>query len=348
MHHPVQIRVGVPQTTGQLVRFAARKRLPVLFSANAFARSGPDGDFVGFNLHHASNLPPRLDAALDSSGFVAAVRYGDYRWTVEDYLELVAARRWSWWASMDYCCEPPVASAAVVRDLRIEATVQNYDRCANLAARRGLPAPMPVLQGWRPEHYERCARLYAFRQWPALVGLGSVCRRGVHGPDGLLAIVDALDEFLPAHVKLHAFGCKGAGLKSLGHHPRLHSIDSQAWDFAVRATCRTGRTQQMRANAMFDWFKKQHALQPLERASASLPVQRDLTPTSLEERVHAIVADWYASNLLGEHDYRETVWLAQEQAELILVRLRLHGPSTLLDSGDAVDLDVHEKVYAAA
>jgi hypothetical protein len=40
------------------------------------------------------------------------------------------------------------------------------------------------------------------------VGLGSVCRRHLHAPDGIVAIVRALDEIMPAGVQLHLFGVK--------------------------------------------------------------------------------------------------------------------------------------------
>lgn len=343
MHHSIQIRVGVPQTTGYLVRFAAQRRLPVLFSANAFARTNKDGEFAGFNLHHASNLPVHLDASLDSSGFVAAVRYGDYRWSPEEYMDLVASRRWTWYASLDYCCEPPVASAPVTRDLRIEATVRNYDRCASLAARRNLPAPMPVLQGWLPEHYERCARLHGFTEWPALVGLGSVCRRNVAGPDGIAAILERLDHILPAHVRIHGFGCKGAGLLA---HARLASIDSMAWDYGVRAAHRTGRTQAMRARAMLRWFETQSAMR--SRPTGPTPAEGRLTPVTLTERIHGVVADWYAAHLLAEHEYRETVWLAEKQAREIVLKVQAFGAAALLDSDDMVDQVVHEQLFASA
>ena len=76
------IRVGIPQTSGHLVHEAHQAGLPVLFSANAFAKTnqrprciGPlalpaGANFSGFNLAAARNLPEGLDAALDSAGFV--------------------------------------------------------------------------------------------------------------------------------------------------------------------------------------------------------------------------------------------------------------------------------------
>lgn len=44
------------------------------------------------------------------------------------------------------------------------------------------------------------------QHWPALVGIGSVCRRNVSGRDGIASIVDALDTAPPKHVRFHLFG----------------------------------------------------------------------------------------------------------------------------------------------
>lgn len=52
-----------------------------------------------------------MDVALDSAGFVAWAHYGDFPWTVEQYVALAASRPWAWWASMDACCEPEVAGS---------------------------------------------------------------------------------------------------------------------------------------------------------------------------------------------------------------------------------------------
>jgi hypothetical protein len=128
-----------------------------------------------------------------------------------------------------------------------------------------VPEPMPVIQGRRPEDYVVCARRIGeermrilnesmprrpnmtwgdelanefsimegegSRPFPDLVGVGSVCRREVLGPEGILPVVAALDAVLPAYVKLHLFGVKGSTLSHLGPYMhRVASIDSMAWD----------------------------------------------------------------------------------------------------------------------
>lgn len=70
---------------------------------------------------------------------------------------------------------------------------------------------------------------------PELLGVGSVCGREVEGPEGVLAVLDALHQELPRGVKLHLFGAKGDVLRYLHLFPgRVASIDSMAWDTAAR------------------------------------------------------------------------------------------------------------------
>ena len=60
------------------------------------------------------------------------------------------------------------------------------------------------------------------------------------------------------------------------------------------------------------------------------------------------MADWYAAHLLAEHEYRETVWLAEKQAREIVLKVQAFGAAALLDSDDMVDQVVHEQLFASA
>ncbi|WP_137917158.1 hypothetical protein [Hydrogenophaga sp. 2FB] len=353
----ITVRAGVPQVYGHLVAAAHEAGIPTLFSANAFARPttlpshigafrlSPAATFAGFNLSAAKKLPSGLDAALDSAGFVAANRYGCYRWSVQQYYDLVTARDWTWHAAMDYCMEPQVASSKLVRMIRIHATAQGYLECVNEAQRRGAAMPMPVLQGWMPEDYLRCMDLLAIDTWPDLVGLGSVCRRNLGGPDGIEQIVETLDSVLPPNVKLHCFGVKGGAIRELGAHPRLASIDSMAWDFGVRCKQRTGRTQAMRAEAMTSWQRSQSAVKPLPWAPVgdlfSGLMAGENTPRTTEEILHHIVVEWYAENL-ADHGYEEVVRMTTGQAKEIAMKVAHFGLESLEDSSDLVEMAVYE------
>jgi hypothetical protein len=171
------IRVGMPLPSGRLMDLGLASGLPMLVSANAFSRV-KQGEFEGFNLRAAAAIPASSDVALDSAGFVACAKYGGYRWSTDQYLDLVAARQWSFWSACDYCVEPEVAADAATRRLRIEATVSGYFDCLRRAQARGLSKPMPVCQGRYPDEYVRCIEQLAISPATALLGVGSVC--GVH------------------------------------------------------------------------------------------------------------------------------------------------------------------------
>jgi hypothetical protein len=78
----------------------------------------------------------------------------------------------------------------------------------------------------------RCADMMG--ELPTLVGIGSVCRRSLGGPAGVVRVVTKLDAALPKHARFHLFGVKGTAIRALAGHPRIYSIDSAAWDAAAR------------------------------------------------------------------------------------------------------------------
>lgn len=305
---PVYIRTGLPTPNGKLLAAARKRRYPVLFSANAFARRLPlrhprGGNFRGFRLPQPQQFDG-MDVALDSAGFEAATRYREFQWSVEEYMALVAAWPWTWWAAMDYCCEPQVAKDRPTRLLRMAATVALYDRCHFAARRRGLSDPVPVLQGWTPTEYQQSLRWLKLDPCPPLVGVGSVCRRRVHGPNGVLEIVAALDEVLPSGVRLHLFGVNRGALAALAHHPRIASTDSMAWDAHARRQKPTGRTVAFRIACMERWMDRQHWRLGAGTCGAGLqiplPLPRPRANPSFESHVLEALALDYAERVLSD------------------------------------------------
>lgn len=123
---------------------------------------------------------------------------------------------------------------------------------------------MPVLQGWKPADYCAGPAFDAPFVWPDLVGVGSVCRRPVHGATGLLSVVRALDDALPANVRLHLFGVKSSALGILiaDFPDRIASVDSMAWNIgAWWAAKKAGQpwTSEVRAAHMGKWYSRQQA-----------------------------------------------------------------------------------------
>lgn len=257
---PFKLRIGVPyMTRGALVD--AAECAPLLVSAGGFWRDR-EGGFRRVQLEAWAH-----DVAIDSGGFVAMMQ-GGYRWDVSEYVRWVltgaptnAASKygghsvmpfpWAWWAAMDFCCEQEIAPDRAEVRRRMALTWETFaETCEEVAWHRGegwgadcAPWPMPTLQGRTPADYLISAEQIAARHpdggLPALVGLGSVCRRDLHGPEGLIPVLDALHEALPGGVRLHLFGVKGEALAHLGRWPgRMASADSMAWAYRARMAAR--------------------------------------------------------------------------------------------------------------
>lgn len=246
----MQIRLGIPTS---FRRFSAVAKwelnAPLLVSANALRRD--NGQFV----QPRADLFAGADIALDSAGFVAMVRYGGFPWSLRDYVTLAASYPWAWWAAMDYCCEREIAADAAQVDERIRKTVLSLRDCNDEAERQGIARPLAVLQGWTPADYLRCYEWMLPQNLPDLIGIGSVCRRPLSGPDGLLNVIGYLDGQLPPRHRFHLFGVKGAAVASLAGHPRIASIDSMAWDAGCRRRHKGSRTIDVRADYMRAWYR---------------------------------------------------------------------------------------------
>lgn len=337
----VRVRVGLPKFNGSFLVASQRIGAPILVSANSLFNHDL-GRFKNFNW---TSLSIYADVALDSAGFTAMDLYKGYPWSMQQYVDMVlfnnAGERirgkgyeivpWTWWAAMDFCCEPQVAANPGEVRNRMRRTVRMYRDTLEYVRywrdTEGLPGttdPMPTLQGWAPADYQRCLDLYgpvweefyrpdlnelevdyaadiaeardalnraetpeairAARMYlrrveadrreglahaaqmsfqPPLVGIGSVCRRPLHGDTGMLAIMEAVFEAAPEHCKFHFFGVKGAALPHIARHPqghRIDGIDSLAWDFMAR---RKGRefgqkySVDWRSSTMSVWYIRQ-------------------------------------------------------------------------------------------
>jgi len=243
----VIIRVGLPKTTGAFPGALFELDKPGLVSANGlWVQKTERFREPGFAVCD-------IDLALDSAGYVVMKKWGgEYPWTIQQYVELAGLWGWTWWASMDFCCEPAVAIGQDQIDHRVWLTAMHLTainfqvRVWRDAGAFWLQYPLPILQGWKPDDYLRSVELTygSMGGFPDLVGLGSVCGRHLHGPDGFEAILNAVDRELPAHTKLHLFGVKGAILKRFRDHPRIGSMDSIAWDFRARKLANERRAVQ--------------------------------------------------------------------------------------------------------
>jgi hypothetical protein len=256
----VIVRIGTPLPGGRLAAGLGRLGVPMLISANALWRRGR------FRLPTEADLGG-ADIALDSAGFVAWAHYGRYRWTVEQYVSLAGGWPWSWWAAMDACCEPEIASDHSEVRRRVLWTADSLVRCNEAADAAGVQRPVPVLQGWSSDDYARSAELTdraLCGEWPGLVAVGSVCRRALSGQAGLWAVLERIALELPAGVGLHLFGVKGSAIPALETVQGVHSTDSQAWDYAARIDARKrgiSNTVEHRLGHAQRWLERQQPQQ---------------------------------------------------------------------------------------
>lgn len=263
----IEIIVGLPHLNdGALLRRAVARRMPILISANCLSRwSNKRGwpEWLGWNLRPLLRTIDLPSIDLDSAGFVAHRRYGGFPWSIDDYLKLAGTYPFRRFASLDYCVEEEIANDRNTIEERISRTVAANRECYRLARLDGISARfMPVLQGRGPHCYERCAdALSGIVEKSPVVGVGSMCRRPMNGPEGLLAIVEHLDQVLPASAKLHCFGVKGSALSRLSQiNDRVISIDSQAYGVAARQEAyKSGhsKTNEFVASHMENWYDRQ-------------------------------------------------------------------------------------------
>lgn len=323
--------VGLPTVyPGPILDRIRSMGLPVLISANAMpiARWTKKQDwgrreFIDFNpanLHHLDGL----DSHLDSAGFVGMRRYRGFPWTVRQYIGLAASHPFRWFASMDKCVEREVAPDREAVRNRIAGTINLYHECRREAELHGIADRLlPVLQGWTAADYLYCLERMPSDLWKlGVLGVGSMCRREVSGPEGILETVDTIDRALGRdEIRLHLFGVKTQGAEALRGHPRVASFDSQAYgskarDIALkknltlsrtRSEVRFSKSNSFVADVMEDWVsgQKRRLAKPDWSFQTSLGLfepdlpERDPRIAKIRERLRELVA-------MGELNHDDT------------------------------------------
>lgn len=287
------MRVGVPHRGGELALHAHSKGYAAMVSANAFfdAKNGT------FKIPDVTVLNS-MDFSLDSAGFTAMQNWKSkgtqagiasiFPWRLENYISFASQMNPSWWAQPDLCCEKEIAADQAEIDWRVKATGTllfgtlqilyewqkelSKDTHASTIEMMLRP-PVPVLQGRRISQYVDSLEmmLEVWNYWasmgdpgspwlapPALIGVGSVCRRDLNDPeDGLFAILEGLEGKIPQGSKLHLFGVKGSALKKVKMLPFVASCDSMAYDFGARIEARErgiSNNMEHRTTVMTRWM----------------------------------------------------------------------------------------------
>jgi hypothetical protein len=167
--------------------------------------------------------------AVDSGGFTAARRWGEYPWEPAQYADwarqVTRDVQLDFIAAMDYACEPAVNRSALTTNCeRIDATIRNEVACREAAP--DLPW-LPVLQGDTLSE-----RAYDVERWRAAgllptsyAGIGSVCGRGAGGARRAIRFYA---DRLPG-VRYHGFGLHVGALDDDVVFGVLRSWDSYSY-----------------------------------------------------------------------------------------------------------------------
>jgi hypothetical protein len=223
---------------------------------------------------------------LDSGGFTALNKYGDYPFSISRYLNLVAMLKPDYYATLDYPCEPNISRTLhkMTNAERILATVENSKQQLDMETMVGFGQCVPVIQGFTLDEYKSCIDAHAkagtLRDYMAV---GSMCRR--IGNDELHRLIPGIAEYAKqANVtRLHFFGLKlSPQLAQLREH--IYSQDSavalDSYDKELRIA-RGGRRWPVgmpEKKAAFESF--------LERLSSLGLVWRSLTPAAPDRGEH--------------------------------------------------------------
>lgn len=283
---PMEIIVGLPHLNrGPILERVQELRAPALISANClsiWSRRKGWPDWGGWRLDKLANARGLHSLCLDSAGFVATAHYGGFPWSIAQYVALAAAFPFRWWASIDYCTEVEIAGERDEVLDRISRTIRANLDCWRMGREAGIGGNfLPVIQGRAPADYERCADgISDCIQSRRLIGVGSMCRREVHGPQGLVAVVDHLDRLLPPRIRLHLFGVKGSAIPFLlPFRHRIASLDSQAYGVTARRDAyRRGavKTDGLVAVHLEHWLRVQHRRR--REPPRNLPIQIERAP----------------------------------------------------------------------
>jgi hypothetical protein len=147
------------------------------------------------------------------------------------------------------------------------------------------------------------------RDFP-LVGIGSMCRRHLHGEHGILHVLDVLDRaFSGSNARFHLFGLKSQAIAIVSQYPRVASADSQAYGIAARQNARKAgvpKSDAMLAGVMAGWYKKQLqdvAARPPGPLVQVWPSSPAVSITEIESRVAAAAEELRALHEAGEIDW---------------------------------------------
>lgn len=166
---------------------------------------------------------------LDSGGFTALLKNGEYSMSEQNYLSIIAKHNPNLAFCQDWMCEPFILekTGLTIKEHQ-ERTLESY-----LSMRKYTKKTRPVLQGWEPEDYIHHIKMYkrAGVSFQQLYGIGTICSRNGSTFD-IYRIVSAIVKNGCRFV--HGFGLKITSLKVPAILCMFVSCDSMAWSYAGR------------------------------------------------------------------------------------------------------------------
>lgn len=281
------MRVGIPHSGGRLAAHAFNEGYAAMVSASAFWNRTKRE----FRMPEATDLS-EIDFALDSAGYTGILNFqrkgqqegiaGIFPWSFSAYMEFANLSGCNWYSQADLCVEENLARDREAIDFRIRATATLLEAmlqilyewqnelartCNSTVVANMLRPPVPVLQGRRLDDYLFSLELLnsVWDRWngwldsPALIGVGSMCRRDLHDPEeGMYAILDALGRNLPKGARLHVFGAKNFALNEIPKLEFVASSDSMAWDYSARVKAHkhgVSNSMERRSTEMTSWMQ---------------------------------------------------------------------------------------------
>lgn len=217
----------------------------------------PDRLMVSFATKE-NKLWPGVEWMVDCGGAPESIKAnGGYDATLAEYAEYLRdpPRKYKRsddgelelgrYALRDWPCEPDVREEldCTVAELQQRTLTDHIRLLDRLEDDPQVDAqPVAVLQGWTAEDYLECIDMYRDHGLLTdVVGLGSVCRRNTaEAVDSVRTIAHRVRRNLPARVDLHGFGLKQTLLGNEGVVTAFDSVDSAAWEFAIRQATRNG------------------------------------------------------------------------------------------------------------
>lgn len=162
---------------------------------------------------------------MDSGAFTYLKNDGKFPFTYGKYLKIVAKFKPTYWANMDWCCEPTVLKSTGLSVLQhIGNTVENGRQLIDF----DRDSFVMVLQGWTPRDYATCID-YCKDQGliTHTMGIGTICGRT--DPKDVFEILKTIKFNLPDRVRIHCFGFSINLLKYKELFDKIDSIDTYAW-----------------------------------------------------------------------------------------------------------------------